>query len=277
LKFSEFHWGAPVTDRTRRDNVALSDVAGLAGDAAIVVAPERSETLRVGYLPTEGGDTLVFTFSQGGPVTCEVRPVVDGCDLVFEAPTADIVTALAQMPEDPTFAGRFVVDDRGAGGSWRGPLPPLDLNQVEALRNLPEIPGASSLTQFVLTDSPVGSVAYQMRLDEGRLADIALGVTPDADVFVMFRYEDYLRIRLNELFIADALDHGDLGGDFGKAQMVAGFTQSMEFKEAAYAGSFTSCDLLSDYSRITRHDAYQRFVHRLRDHVAPMRVAGGRP
>lgn len=186
-----------------------------------------------------------------------------GCDLVYRAAGPDIVAALLQIPLDLEGPGRFTVDDRGRGGRWCGPLPPLDMAVVPAFAELPAVPGATVQTQMVLTGSPVGLVAYVLRIEDGRLVGCELGEDINSDVFVQFRYADYLEVRTGALTVAEALRHGALDGSFGKAQTLSGLIRSPAF-EAAYAQGCGATARIARHARVVDHPSYRRVTAQIR-------------
>lgn len=188
------------------------------------------------------------------------------CPLCFSAPTADIVAALAQVPMDVELAGRFQVSDRGAGGSWDGPLPPLDLAVVEGIDDLPVVTGATVTAQMALTGSPVGPIAYLLTLVDGKLADLRLGGRLDADVLVCFRYDDYLLLRSGRQTAAEALRRGDVAGDLAHLQVLSGLVQSPPFA-AAYRRGFTGIDALVRTSRVLDHPSFRTLATEARRHL----------
>jgi len=203
---------------------------------------------------------------SGGQLKITVGSTADDlapCDLVFTAELAATVGALAQVPDDPPIVGRITVDDTGCGGSWRGPLPPIDLAAIPKMRALPRIAGATVLVQLLLTRSPVGGIPYWMDVRDGQLVEVAAGTVSGPEVYIAFRYEQYLRMRTGELFPSDAIRGGDLAGDFPKLQVFSGIVQSLPFLDA-YRDGFTNFDPLIDYTRLATSDAYRAWAADLR-------------
>lgn len=188
---------------------------------------------------------------------------LDPCDLLLAAPPGAAVAAIAQVPVDPTPAAVITVDDRGGGGSWCGPLPPLDVAAIPSMRHLPRIEGATVLVQLLLTRSPVGAIPYWMDVRDGQLVGMAAGTVAGPDVLIGFRYENYLRMRTGELYPADAIADGNLAGDYPKLQVFSGIVQSPPYLEA-YRDGFTAFGPLLAYTHLTASDAYRGFTAALR-------------
>jgi len=193
---------------------------------------------------------------DGGQATDKPADLLAGCHLVYEATKGDIVSAVVQRPVDLLAPGRYTVCDCGAGGRWCGPLPPLDMACVPAFADTPVVTGATVQAQMVLTGSPVGLVAYVLTIVDGRPVAYDLGQDSNADVFVQFRYADYLAVRDGTLAVAEALRHGAIDGSFGKAQMLSGLIRSPAF-EAAYRQGFSSPRVLARHAAIIDHPSYR--------------------
>lgn len=216
--------------------------------------------------PSNEGAALLLTFSPHRPLECLAFPsreLLPRCHLVLEADRASLVATLVHGPHDAARTSLFVIDDRGAGGRWHGPLPPFDLPLVPALRLLPQIDGASAVVQLVLTDSLCGTIPYSMTVVDGRVARLQPGFTDDPEVYVRFSYESYLRFRAGQIEIGQAIRNGDLGGDFGKLQMFSGLTQSLPF-QVVYGEAFSSPLLLADYCGLVSSDSYRMMAASVR-------------
>lgn len=250
-------------------DIAPDELALALQAAGPVPVPGDGQPLRAALVSTDeiaGVDVptaLLLTLVPGRPLACAAVPAAEArsAALVLRADWATIAEAVLQMQQvRPGAAGlppvsRFTVDDRNIGGRWYGPLPPLDLAGLPALGALPRIDGASVVAQLRLTRSPVGDVAYSMTVEDGRVTAVTPGVAEAFEVYVAFPYERYLRVRAGDMFVADAIRDGDLGGDFGKLQMFSGLTQSPPFR-AAYAQAFGSLRPLADLAAVLGGDAY---------------------
>lgn len=258
--------------------VRLDDLAAAVSDAGPVVVPSLDGPLRIGFVCTDpvagSPSALVFDLEPGRPVSCAAAPPsadLSTCHLRLHADRGAVVGAVACVPHDPPLVTRFTVDDEGCGGTWRGPLPPLDLAGIAALSSLPAIEGASVVAQLLLTGSPVGGIPYWMSIVDGRLQVIAPGVTEAPDVYISFGYEGYLRVRAGDMFVSDAIVGGDLAGDFAKLQMFSGLVQSLPFQDAYRAG-FRSLRRLADYAKVValeEHRAMAAAVRRTLDIHCP--------
>lgn len=213
----------------------------------------------------EAVGTLRLAIDGSGHIECRwaEQPLRD-CHLVFAADRAAIVASITQVPQDITFPARFDIDDTGSGGRWHGPIPPLDMAVVPAFTSLPVIAGASVTAQLVLTGSPVGVIAYRLILADGQLTAIELGASGDADVFIRFRYADYLQVRAGTMVMAEALRSGDLDGSFGKAQMLSGLIQSPPFEDA-YRHGFGALQNLAAFSFLVDLPAFRLLATSVRN------------
>jgi len=69
------------------------------------------------------------------------------------------------------------------------------LDEARALaQDQPERPGASATMQFVVTGGPEGDVKYYWKLENGLLAEAAVGERPDAEVTLPTTYDDSVAI-----------------------------------------------------------------------------------
>lgn len=285
------HFGEGPSPLSTLEQIALVSVAQAIADQQATITSSESDlppagTLRIGMVvirnigsptavlasqppdgaPSDEGAALLLTFSPHRPLQCSSFPsreLLPRCHLVLEADRASLVAALVHGPHDATRTPLFVIDDRGAGGRWHGPLPPFDLPLVPALRRLPQIDGASAVVQLVLTDSPCGTIPYSMTVVDGRVARLEPGFTDAPEVYVRFSYEGYLRFRAGQIEIGQAIRNGDLGGDFGKLQMFSGLTQSLPF-QTVYGEAFSSPLLLADYCGLVSSDSYRMMAASVR-------------
>ncbi|HJR26807.1 MAG TPA: SCP2 sterol-binding domain-containing protein [Acidimicrobiales bacterium] len=100
---------------------------------------------------------------------------------------------------------------------------------------LPERPGASARLQHVVTGAPDGEVAWSLVLEDGRVADAAVGRDDDAaDCTFLITHPDSVLIARGELDLHAGFMQGrvKMSGDMGRLMAVLPCTQSDEFRAA---------------------------------------------
>jgi predicted lipid carrier protein YhbT len=107
------------------------------------------------------------------------------------------------------------------------------LEEARALaQDQPERPGASATMQFVVTGAPDGEIKYYWVLENGLLAEAALGELPDAEVTLTTTYPDSLAIQKGELDANAAFMQGKtkVTGNMGKLMQLMPLTMSPEYR-----------------------------------------------
>ena len=96
----------------------------------------------------------------------------------------------------------------------------------------PERPGASATMQFVVTGAPDGDIKYYWVLENGLLAESALGELPDAEVTLTTTYQDSVAIQKGELDANAAFMQGKtkVTGNMGKLMQLMPLTMSPEYR-----------------------------------------------
>lgn len=97
----------------------------------------------------------------------------------------------------------------------------------------PERPGASARIQYVVTGAPDGEVRYWWVLEDGRLADGALGDLADADVTFTQGYPDAVAIQRGDLDPGAAFMQGrvKVSGNMAKVMSLMPITASEEYRD----------------------------------------------
>ena len=97
----------------------------------------------------------------------------------------------------------------------------------------PERKGASARIQYVVTGGPEGDVRYWWVLEDGRLADGALGELADADVTFTEAYADAVLIQRGELDPGAAFMQGrvKVSGNMAKVMSLMPITASAEYRD----------------------------------------------
>jgi hypothetical protein len=141
-----------------------------------------------------------------------------------------------QLEGDEAYA-RTTIAERGPGGDYVGPPPPMDLGQRKAeLDAMPPLPGATVLTSYRFTSGPFGEVLYYIRLEDGRVADMGYGEPPDHDVRVVVSYRAMAEVRNGTITIIEALGTGSVDGKIGPMALLAGVSEGPEFHHAEELG-----------------------------------------
>jgi predicted lipid carrier protein YhbT len=107
------------------------------------------------------------------------------------------------------------------------------LDESRALaQDQPERPGASATMQFVVTGGPDGDIKYYWKIENGRLAEAAVGELPDAEVTLTTTYQDSVAIQQGELDANAAFMQGKtkVTGNMGKLMQLMPLTMSPEYK-----------------------------------------------
>jgi hypothetical protein len=130
-----------------------------------------------------------------------------------------------------------------------GDPPPLDLGEMRAIADLPELPGATLGVQYTLTNGPFGTVDHWIGFVDGRVAEMALERRPGADVRVTIPYAAMALVRLGRMTVPEALEFGDVTGAIGPMGALLGITESPEY-QAAQAATGASAVPLAAYGEV---------------------------
>jgi predicted lipid carrier protein YhbT len=97
----------------------------------------------------------------------------------------------------------------------------------------PDRPGASARIQYVVTGGPDGEVRYGWVLEDGRLAQAAVGELADADVTFTEAYSDAVLIQRGELDPGAAFMQGrvKVSGNMAKVMSLLPITGSAEYRD----------------------------------------------
>jgi putative sterol carrier protein len=108
--------------------------------------------------------------------------------------------------------------------------------QREATSRLPERPGASARMEYRVSGGPDGEVVFHTVLENGRIAQSALGpADPESDFTVLVPYAEYLAIVRGELDQNVGFMQGrvKVTGNIGRMLSVLPVTTSAEWRAAA--------------------------------------------
>jgi hypothetical protein len=96
----------------------------------------------------------------------------------------------------------------------------------------PERAGATASIQWIVGKGPDGDIAYWWRLEEGHLAESALGKLDEPDITLTLSYEDSVKIQKDELDANAAFMQGRMkvAGDMGKFLHLLPITNSPEYR-----------------------------------------------
>lgn len=109
----------------------------------------------------------------------------------------------------------------------------LDLQTKLANETQPERPNVNVRLQYVVTGTPEGDVKHYWVLDKGRITDNAFGELPDAEVTLITKYEDAVRIQKGETNTNTAFMQGKVKVSGNKVKMLTllPVTMSAEYKQ----------------------------------------------
>ena len=108
------------------------------------------------------------------------------------------------------------------------------LDESRALaQDQPERPGATATMQFVVTGAPDGDIKYYWKIENGRLAESAVGELPDAEVTLTSTYQDSVAIQKGDLDANAAFMQGRIkvSGNMAKLMSLMPLTNAPEYKE----------------------------------------------
>jgi hypothetical protein len=112
----------------------------------------------------------------------------------------------------------------------------MDLGERPELEAMPTLPGATVLTSYRFRSGPFGDLLYFIRLEDGRVAEMALGEPPEPDVRVEVTYRAMANVRNGTITIIEALENGSIDGKIGPMALLAGVSEGYEFHRAEAQG-----------------------------------------
>jgi len=148
----------------------------------------------------------------------------------------DAAAVLAGRLEGDEAMRRTTLVEQAPGGDYVGPPPPMDIAGRPQLDDLPELPGATVLTQYRFRSGPFGTVDFWMRWEDGRVTGIDLGRLDESDVRVEVTYRAMVQVRDGSITIIEALEDGSVDGKIGPMALLAGVSESREFQRAERGG-----------------------------------------
>jgi hypothetical protein len=194
---------------------------------------DRARKLVDGALPERPGSSCRLQFDAG---VATWHLVVEDGRVASWAP-GELPDRDAGQLEGEEAHARTTIAERGPGGDYVGPPPPMDLAQRHAeLEAMPPLPGATVLTSYRFTSGPFGDVLYYIRLEDGRVVDMGLGEPPDHDVRVVVSYRAMADVRNGTITIIEALGTGSVDGKIGPMALLAGVSEGPEFHLAEEQG-----------------------------------------
>jgi hypothetical protein len=111
-----------------------------------------------------------------------------------------------------------------------GPAPPNDLGGRPELDALPELIGATIVSQNELSNGPFGHVSHWIEYVDGRVAAMDLGRHTGADTTVSMPYYAMALLRCGELGVLEAVGLGNVTGELGPLGVLLGINESPEWQ-----------------------------------------------
>lgn len=169
--------------------------------------------------------------------------------------------AIADSVEGPAL--HITVDRSGVGPAERSislsstllqphqtSAPPFDVRPLLLGSEAPDRSGANVCVQYVLLDTLIeGDVPYFQTFERGQLTQFNHGLAPAPDLRIELRYSDYLRVRLDQISIVEALEYGRLTGDVSRASVLAGLLSGRPFQDVWSATARNAAVTLDAISR----------------------------
>jgi hypothetical protein len=90
-------------------------------------------------------------------------------------------------------------------------------------------PGADLLSQYVITETPKGTIRYVEEIEDGKIKRVFLGERQGADLKLTMTYADYRKM-LTQFLSANQLPTCKIEGDVKKLQPLAPVRSTEQFK-----------------------------------------------
>jgi len=215
--------------------VVLSDAAfGRARELVAEALPERpGSSCRLQF---DAGTRWGLVVEDGRVVTWEQGDLVDAEAELRWSPEDAAALLSGRLEGDEAYRRTTLAERSSNGGDYVGPPPPMDLGERAELQDLPELPGATVLTQYRFRSGPFGAVDYWIRWEDGRVTGMDLGVVEDHDVRVEVTYRAMAKVRDGSMSIIEALEDGSVDGKIGPMALLAGVSEGREWQRAERAG-----------------------------------------
>jgi len=226
---------------------------------AIPTTAQEEAAFAVRIAVARGQDTrsCVWTFSDTDlvSVTPEASPGLRIFTILSTPAGAETLFGLSDVNQASGASPieNFLLVDNEADERRR--VPPYDEIDNPLFEELTEIPGADISVNCDFLDSPFGSIRYGITFVDGKRKTTVAGLLPDAGVTLRLRYDLFLRHRLGELNMLQALEDGGVTGDVPMISALSGIVNSPEY-QSAWKSSFSATDLLAKWSAIIRSPGY---------------------
>jgi hypothetical protein len=182
-------------------------------------------------LAFDAGGTCWHLVVERGRVIAFGRDEISDPDARLCWPRAEAVAILqGTLSGDDALTATTVVT-----GDYTGPPAPLNLACRPELVALPLVPHASIGVQYTYRAGPFGDVSYALTFENGRLDREQLGPLADPDVVVEVSYRTFALVRAGEMTVLEALEDGHVDGEIGPLAVLAGISESDEFRDAERA------------------------------------------
>lgn len=96
---------------------------------------------------------------------------------------------------------------------------------------LPEVPGVSLKTVFVLTDAPDGEFRLHEQMSDGRVAAFGAGEIEDPDIVVTLRYDDFRDVLRGLVSEEEVMARGKIEGNVERMMATQAVQQSQPYQD----------------------------------------------
>ncbi|MDQ6696544.1 MAG: hypothetical protein M3Z46_03700 [Actinomycetota bacterium] len=165
---------------------------------------------------------------EDGRVVAWQQGDVDSPDLELRWSRADAAAVFRQELDgtEALAAARVLVP----GGS-EGVAPPLDMRDTAEMALLPEVPGATVVTQFEFSGGPFGHISFWESFEDGRCTELDFGRHAEPDVTIAISFQRMVHVRTGAMTILEALENGGrVDGALGPIMLTAGLEESPELR-----------------------------------------------
>ncbi len=201
--------------------------------ATLPPSPGLSWRLQFDAVDERGQHDRWYQVVEDGQVVAWQRGDVAAPDLELRWARADAAAVFRQeLSGTEALAAAQVLEP----GGREGVAPPLDMRDTAEMDLLPEVPGATLVTQFEFSQGPFGHVSFWLSFEDGRCAGLDFGRTEEPDVTISISFQRMVRVRTGTMTILEALERGGrVDGALGPIMLMAGLEESPELRAVELA------------------------------------------